>query len=276
MHVHPLKGLRAVPLVALLVAQVILSPPANAAPGDLDPTFGTGGKVVSSFGAPFDAASAVAIQPDGKIVLAGSAFNGDFLVVRYNPNGSLDPSFGTGGLVTTDLGGSDGAVAISVRPSGKILVAGATTANPGDPMAFAAARYNPDGSLDTSFGTGGKATAPYGGHTISVAIEGDGSFDLAGTVFNADADFRVARYLPNGTPDASFGTGGIVTTDLGAWDTAWSIVAQPDGKLVVGGNSGNGADIGTFALARYDPNGSLDASFGANGVVTTEISDARR
>ena len=272
MKVFWLAVTRAFPLSALLVAQVILSPPANAAPGDLDPTFGIGGKVVSSFGAPFDAASAVAIQGDGKIVVAGSAFNGDFLVVRYNPNGSLDPSFGGGGLVTTDFGGSDGAVAVSIRPNGKIVVAGATTANPGDPMSFAAARYNLDGSLDTSFGTNGRATAPYGGGSISAAIEADGSFDLAGSVFNANADFHVARYLPDGTADTAFGANGIVTTDLGAWDTAWSIAAQPDGKLVVGGNSGNGADIGTFALARYNPNGSLDAGFGANGVVTTEIS----
>jgi uncharacterized delta-60 repeat protein len=267
-----LSPTRALPLIVLLVGQVILLPPANAAAGDLDPTFGAGGKVVSSFGPGFDAASAVAVQPDGRVVIAGSAFNGDFLVARYLSNGSLDPSFGTGGLVTTDFGGSDGAVAVSVRSSGKILVAGATTANPGDPMEFAAARYNPDGSLDTSFGTVGKATAPYGASNISVAIEADGSFDLAGSVFNTDADIRVARYLPGGTPDTSFGTGGMVTTDLGAGDSALGIVAQTDGKLVVGGNTGNGADIGKFALARYDSSGDLDASFGTNGVVTTDIS----
>ena len=98
---------------SVLLVLVAFSPPANAAQGDLDPSFGVGGKVVSNFGTGLDAASAVAVQPDGKIVIAGSAFNGDFLVARYAPDGILDPSFGTGGLVTTDFGGSDGAVADS-------------------------------------------------------------------------------------------------------------------------------------------------------------------
>ena len=161
---------RVLPLAAILAAQIALSPAAHAAPGDLDPTFGVGGRVVSSFGAGLDAASAVAIQPDGKIVIAGSAFNGDFLLARYNPGGTLDPSFGTGGLVTTDFGGSDGAVAISLRQGGKILVAGATTPVGGQ-MAFAAARYNADGTLDTTFGVGGKATAPYGANGIAMTIQ---------------------------------------------------------------------------------------------------------
>jgi len=259
----------------------------EAAPGDLDPTFGNGGIVITPVGN-FSAAYSLAVQPDGKIVAAGFSYSGttsapiyDFAVVRYNTDGTLDSSFGTGGKVTTDFGGEDVALAIAIQPDGKIVVAG--DAGPSANKDFALARYNTDGTLDTSFGTGGKVVTPVSSlsdFANTVAIQSNGKIVVAGnsnsgtSAANFNYDFAVVRYNTDGTLDNSFGTGGKVTTNFGGnFETGNAVVIQSDGKIIVAGISGTfTSGVGTtagFALARYNMDGSLDTSFGAGGKVIT-------
>ena len=239
---------------------------ALAAPGDLDPSFGTGGIVITSFGGA-DVASAVVIQPDGKLVVAGRtniAGNTVFALARYNANGGLDPTFGTGGLVTTDFGSTDQAFAVALQGDGKIVTAGRRGSD------VIVARHNADGSQDTLFGSNGRVVTNFGvGSTeqaLALVLQPDGKIVVAGrSTKNGNFDFALARYESNGAVDITFGTAGLVTTDFGgSVDRAFAMALQPDGKLVVVGD----ADA-SFALARYNPNGSLDESFGAGGKVIT-------
>jgi uncharacterized delta-60 repeat protein len=202
---------------------------------------------------------------------------GDFALARYNADGSLDTTFGTGGKVTTGFGAFsiDVAFGVALQPNGKIVVAGYTAAS--DVVAdFAVARYNADGSLDTSFGTGGKVTTDFGGFDLApaVALQPDGKIVVAGwteDIFFAGADFAVARYNPDGRLDAGFGTGGKVTTSFGAFGCATGVALQPNGKIVVAGNTTDAVGGEDFALARYNANGGLDAGFGTGGKVTTDF-----
>src|SRR5262245_7025773 len=245
--------------------------------GMLDGSFGAGGGIVSTDSV---LVLSVAVQPDGKIVAAGQTLiNGstDFSLVRYNNDGTLDASFGTGGTVTTDVstdGNNDLASSVVVQPNGKIVVAGQTIISESFDFAFALARYNTDGTLDASFGTGGIVTTDFAAsltQAVSVALQTDGKIVAAGQTFvNGSLDFALARYNPDGTLDASFGTGGTVTTDFASrQDRAFSVAIQPDRKIVAAGQ----ATIGgfDFALARYNPDGTLDASFGTGGMVTTSF-----
>jgi uncharacterized delta-60 repeat protein len=185
--------------------------------------------------------------------------------------GVLDPTFGSGGTVTTPIGsGSSAAHALAAQPDGKILAGGETSV--GSEGEFALARYNPDGSLDTSFGTSGKVTTAIGSlydRIHAVALQADGKIVAAGGSEDPpNYDFAVARYNPNGSLDPSFGTDGKVATPIAVsgGGEAYAIAVQTDGKIVVGGSSGDNKD---FVIARYNPDGSLDASFGTSGIVTT-------
>jgi uncharacterized delta-60 repeat protein len=240
--------------------------------GTLDSTFGTGGKVLTSFGGSLSAASDVAIQPDGKIVAVGIA-NGDFGIARYNSDGSLDAGFGTGGLVTTDFGSFDQANGVALQPDGKIVVVGFLI------DAVGVARYNADGSLDSTFGTGGKvitdATALPDG-AFDVAITSAGKIVVVGGATFGASDFLVIRYNADGSLDSSFGTGGIVTTDFGGSDTAFGVALTADGKITAAGvmRAAAPGSPGDFALARYNSDGSLDSSFGSGGKVLTDFSSS--
>jgi uncharacterized delta-60 repeat protein len=236
--------------------------------GIVDSAFGTGGRVITNFGAT-EQALALALYADGKILVAGRTNNGgnfDFALARYQSGGILDTSFGDSGLVTTDFGGGvDRAFALALQPDGKAVVVGDSDAN------FALARYNLDGSLDTSFGSGGKVITTFGGadQASGVVLQADGKIVVAGqTDTGTSIDFALARYNPDGSLDATFGTGGRVTTNFtgSSDDVASAVAVQFDGKIVVGGD----AD-GNFALARYNPDGNLDASFGSEGKVTTNL-----
>src|SRR5436190_3170372 len=149
-------------IVAVLVCAFALPAAASATPGDLDPTFGTGGVVTTDFGGRGDAALAVAVQPDGKLVAVGNSsasgvFNVDFALARYTSNGAPDPVFGSGGVVLSDFGSTiDAASDVIVQPDGKLVVDGTSSRD------FAVARYNSDGSLDPSFGSGGLVTTDFG------------------------------------------------------------------------------------------------------------------
>lgn len=244
--------------------------------GSLDTTFGTGGKVTTDFGVE-DRGNAVAVQKDGKIVVAGSSCSAysicDFALARYNSDGSLDTGFGSGGKVTTGFSNSNNVGnAIAMQKDGKIVVAGYSAAA-APAYDFALARYNSDGSLDTGFGTGGKVTTDFGGGEdtgYSVAVQANGKIVVVGYSDSSypAVDFGLARYNSDGSLDTGFGTGGKVTTDFGGVDFGYSVALQTDGKIVVAGKAG---EPNTFALARYNNNGSLDMSFGVGGKVTTEF-----
>jgi uncharacterized delta-60 repeat protein len=250
--------------------------------GSLDSSFGTNGKVITDFGAGSDDyAYAVAIQPSGKIVVAGvSNVSGsdDFALARYNADGSLDGSFGTAGKVITGFGGfRDQAFAVAIQPNGKIVAAGKS--NVASNSDFALARYNADGTLDSSFGTGGQVRTGSGistaaGGAGAVAIQSDGKIAAAGFGFflvSGSYDLALARYNADGSLDSSFGTGGKVTTDFGASDDYASAIAiQSNGKIVAGGVSvATATGNSDFALACYSVDGSLDSSFGTGGKVIT-------
>lgn len=249
--------------------------------GSLDSTFGSGGKVTTDFNGGLDAASAIALQGNGRIVLAGFATAGDahMALARYNTNGGLDTTFGAGGKVTTNINGTrDFASAVAIQSDGKIVAGGSTV----DPIfsfvTFALARYNADGSLDSTFGSGGKVTTKvvFGDgeddEISGLTIQPDGRILAAGRA-NFAQDFGLVRYQTNGALDTAFGTSGVVTTDFnGSIDRAFGMALQIDGKIVLAGAANlTTGSTGDFGLARYNPNGSLDSTFGAGGKVITDF-----
>ena len=272
------------PVAALLALQLAGALPAQAAPGALDPTFGTKGKVTTDFGSGFDGVNAVAVQVDGKIVAAGATGAPDFALARYNTTGALDPTFGTGGKVTTDFGSVfDGVNAVAVQVDGKIVAAG-TGKGPED-TDFALARYNTDGTLDTTFGSGGKVTTDFlpvshdSDQAFALVVQPDGKIVAGGIGVGrlnpaggpGGWDFALARYDTHGTLDPTFGTLGKVTTDFSNnLDWAFALAQQADGKLVAAGfaSVGSGQD---GALARYNIDGTLDTTFGSGGKITTDL-----
>jgi uncharacterized delta-60 repeat protein len=245
--------------------------------GSLDTSFKGTGKVTTPFALYDDLAYALALQPDGKLVVAGRSFNGsnaDFALARYKPDGSLDTAFNGTGKVTTAIGPSDDeAYGLALQPDGKVVAAGLS--RNGSQTVFAVARYNPNGSLDTSFNGTGKVTTAIGSTYASadaLALQPDGKLVAAGIGQNgSNFDFALARYNPNGSLDTSFNGTGKVTTAIGpSTDDAIDLALQPDGKLVAAGYSDNGSEH-DFALARYNANGTLDPGFGSGGKVTTAI-----
>jgi uncharacterized delta-60 repeat protein len=248
--------------------------------GSLDSSFDGDGKQTTDFFGDYDIASSLAIQPNGKIVVAGTTFNpndrysGDFAIARYNSNGTLDSSFDGDGKQTIDFGYSDYATSVATQTDGKIVVAGhASNPYTDDLSYFAIVRYNSNGSLDNSFdGEGIQTTYFFSGS--SLAIQPDGKIVAAGQAFNPNTnnrDFALARYNSNGTLDSSFDGDGIQTTDFfGGDDFASSLAIQPDGKIVVAGVANN-TNHSNFALARYNSNGSLDNSFSGDGKHITDF-----
>jgi uncharacterized delta-60 repeat protein len=283
--------------------------------GLLDTTFGSNGKRVIRFGGEQEGAFGAALQPDGKIVLVGDS---DFrvAVARLKPNGSLDATFSGDGRKTFSWGPIGRATDVLVLPNGKLLVGGFSGPETGNVQV---ARLNANGALDTTFGTGGIATADFGGDDFGLAMarqangriliaglsrpteigagtggaivarlraggaldpdfDGDGRLmfgtrSLSAVLVQPDRRIVVAgnadnlqtmtvnRLRPNGSPDTTFDGDGKVTIDFGPLsDLANDAVLQPDGKIVVAGSS-----VGGVAIARLNPNGSPDATFGAAG-----------
>ncbi len=247
--------------------------------GQLDASFGTGGKVLRK-------GEALALQPDGRIVVAGNPgyyrldrdlFEDPWFVYRLNANGSPDTAFGTNGQVSTAFVTNREAFArdVLVQPDGKIVVGGYTSAGSAeDRKVSAIARYNPDGSLDTSFDSDGLLTTDAGGYNeISrLALQTDGKIVAAGTknLYTGTDDFLVMRYQTTGALDPTFDTDGITSTDFaGRRDWANGVALQADGKIVAAGlvtTPGTGRD---FGLARYLADGQLDSTFGVSGKVTS-------
>ncbi|MEK6286133.1 MAG: delta-60 repeat domain-containing protein [Acidobacteriota bacterium] len=281
LHTHSAAAFIAVAITALVLAVGPLGR-VNAGVGELDPQFGNGGKVFThlAFG---DRVTCLAFQPDGKIIAGGASGSRpiydafDFTLVRYQADGSLDLSFGFGGKVITDfLGDEDYVNAVAVQADGKIVAAG--RARKGVVIYFGLARYNTDGSLDATFGSGGKLLTNffgYGGDALAMAIQPDGRIVAAGRTFSGPSevqvDFGVARYNIDGSLDATFGSGGKVATDFGAYDLITAMAIQPDGRIVAGGDTYTEGAQNDFALARYNKDGSLDSTFGSGGKVVTDF-----
>lgn len=251
----------------------------HARDGVLDAAFGHGGKVVTAVGADraTDQAHAVALQADGKILVGGlTATTGtdqDFLLVRYNADGSLDTTFGNGGKVVTSFGAStDRILTILVQDDGKIVVGGdsdrGTTTSGVD---FALARYNTNGSLDTTFGNGGKVITPVRANASRDSVYAMTFQTVNGekriVAVGGEGDFSAVRYLPNGQVDGSFGIGGKVSAVFGSTiGAARAVIETPDHKLVLAGNAQNDT-----ALTRLNLDGSIDAGFGTAGKTVTAL-----
>ena len=292
--------------------------------GTPDASFGSAGLVTANLG--IDGPVSLVLETDGKIVVAGTSGtltsnNLMMAVSRFLPNGALDSSFGTGGVANVGPGVEGRKVAL--QADGKILVAGITLSQGTTIQAIVVARLNIDGTVDTGFGSNGRAQAfisgdavpiPVGigvqpngriitatgvGNVVLVGFDVNGALDAGfgsggistsgvatpgGLSLLADgrivvagsapggaghSDFAVARYFANGVLDASFGAGGVALTDFGQNAHASAVAVQPDGRYVAAGDGLNSFSAASFALARYNPNGGLDTTFGTGGIVLT-------
>lgn len=267
--------MRLIPALGLFL--LLLSQPQSllAAPGGLDYSFDSDGYVTTAFGASlFDRAFAVALQADGKIVAAGVTgicCSYDFAIARYNTDGSLDTTFDGDGLVTTDFGGADNAWAVAVQTDGKIVAAGDSS---DVTQRFALARYNSDGSLDTTFDGDGKVTTGFDdlASAAAMVIQTDGKIVLGGLATGTTGvEFALARYNADGSLDSNFDTDGKVTTAFTGEGIAWTMALATDDKIVLAGQTLSGPTDADFALARYNTDGSLDTTFDTDGKVTTDF-----
>jgi uncharacterized delta-60 repeat protein len=252
---------------------------ASAAPGDLDRTFSGNGKTMTRFPGGSNA-SGLAIQADGRIVAVGNANFGRFALARYRGNGTLDATFSGDGKVTTNIAGSEAAFGVALQADGKIVAAG--FAFVAGNSVFALARYNADGTLDTTFSGDGKATTDFAAgneRAWDVAIQLDGKIVAAGEFREQGSDetrFALTRYNADGTLDSSFDGDGRVLTDFAPEFTdaqAHALAIQVDGKIVAAGEASRGGDpeTGRFALARYNTDGTLDTTFSGDGRVRTDF-----
>ena len=250
-----------------------------SADGFLDPSFSGNGKISTPVTANSDFSKDIAVQKDGKIVAAGNTSNLDFVVVRYNYNGSLDPSFGAGGIVITDVSQFDLGTGVAIQSDGKIVVGGHVWFGTGADQ-FALLRYNSDGSLDSTFDGDGIVITPAGAQILDIQLQPDDKIVAAGFAATGatgdSADFAVARYNPDGSLDATFGGTGLVTYDffplVSSTEVAWSMALQPDGKIVAAGESDITSGLATdIALVRFNTDGSLDATFGTGGQIVRDL-----
>jgi uncharacterized delta-60 repeat protein len=262
--------------------------PANPVPagfGTLDPTFGAKGTVTTAFPGRQVGASDVALLDDQSIVAVGGALmndSPDFAIARYGRNGALDPTFGTGGLVTTGwpaAQGASGAQGVAVGSNNRIVVVGTAGLGQGTDIGVAVAQYRPNGALDPTFGTGGKVITPVSpvgdGGGNAVTIQPDGKIVVVGGANDQqnNADFMAVRYLANGAIDTSFGNNGVTLVQLPGGDSSASGVAvQSDGAIVIAGTAiGPGGGGQEFGIVRLTPGGVLDPTFGAGGIVLEQF-----
>jgi uncharacterized delta-60 repeat protein len=255
--------------------------------GTIDSTFGTNGITVNTAFGNQSYGMSLKIQDDGRIILAGSAYDGfsrnSFAIARYTPNGQPDYSFGFASLVTTHypdgyIANASPIVSLAIQNDGKYLLGG--NLSYGSSIYFSLLRYNTNGQIDISFGSNGWAVTKFNSihdtfdYGTTVLVQADNKILLTGY---ATQDFlyhfAIARYNTNGTPDSSFGINGQVLTNFNGKDAyAYSAVVQPDNKILLAGTVyNNSSGPGDFALARYQSNGKPDSSFGVKGLVTTPL-----
>lgn len=262
-----------------LVAAIVLAAaaPAAADPGDLDPSFDGDGIASTSVRRAGGYPSAVAIQADGRIVLAGPS--GDaFVLVRFEPDGTLDPTFGGDGKVVTRLGESGWPVDVAIVGAGLLV---ATTVGAPESARIVIARYRPHGGLDSTFGTDGTTTLHFneGAYASEIALQRDGRILLAGTAVRArdsrrslEERFALARLTSDGRLDPTFGGDGKVTTAVhGQSSRASSVEVSSRGILAVGSMASHRA--GRLVAARYTFRGRLDQSFSGDGVFVRSLSE---
>lgn len=255
--------------------------------GHLDRTFGDHGEVRTLIGSKFGGcwARAVAIDATGRIVVAGFGPGDSFALARYEPNGKLDSSFGEGGTVTTSFSDYiDGAYSMAIDSRGRIVAAGLTLPLSGD-SDVALARYESDGTLDPSFGNGGKVVTNFGGEDSANSIAIDSQDRIVATVDSPSrhnlGNFAVARYSEDGSLDGSFGQGGEVTTDFRNPSVAHDAVTDDHGRIVAAGRTARPSHgeprpgDRKFALARYLPDGELDPAFSHDGKAITTFGSGK-
>ncbi len=250
----------------LLLSALASSVPAGAQSLALDASFGTAGIVSTSFPNYNGYLQALAVQPDQRLVVAGNA-NTDWLLARYLPSGALDPSFGTGGLQLFNFGFSnEDCYAVAIQPAdSKIIVGGQGNGN------YALLRLLPNGQPDPTFDGDGRVQLSFGagnGSTITqVLVQPDGKIVATGYAYSGTSfDFAAARFLPNGAPDATFGTGGKTLVAVGPdRDQGRAALLQPDGKVVIVGDSYDATGVARFGACRLTVGGALDPAFGTGG-----------
>ncbi len=242
-----------------------------AVDGDLDISFGNNGVVTTDFEDRDNYGKDVVIQSDGKIVVVGyssGSTKADISLVRYNSDGSLDGTFGNSGKVMTDFSEHGAIIERAVlQDDGKIVVVG--RASNGSRTGIALARYNADGSLDTSFDSDGKITVFIGdddAYGYDISIDENGKIVVVGRVYgNSQLNCALARFNSDGMFDTSFASIGWTATNFSTGNTCYAMRIQDDGKIVAVGSSND------FFLTRYNIDGTIDTSFGTNGIVTTDI-----
>jgi uncharacterized delta-60 repeat protein len=233
-----------------------------AHPGDLDATFGSGGRKTVNFGGT-DAARVVLVQPNGRVVVAGGGGPASsFCIVRLrSANGTLDSTFGSGGKRVIDFGTDDESVyGAALQPDGRIVLAGDSRLQP------AVVRLKANGSLDTSFDGDGRKLFSWGaiGRVTAVVVAPNGKLLLGGFSGPEGGNIQVARLNANGAFDTTFGTGGIAAVDFGATEFGEALARQADGRILVAGRSSPGGAV----VARLRATGALDPDFGSGGRVT--------
>jgi uncharacterized delta-60 repeat protein len=259
-----------------------------SADGSPDTAFGSAGKTEGNLGGlnlASETPMALVRQSDGKLVVAGwgtlllaGQTSMQFALARYDANGVLDPSFGTGGLAFASFGHRSSLLwSLLIQPDGKLVAVGGTSNGSG--LDFAVARFLTTGALDPSFGTNGAVTTDIQSNgrddtAQSVALQADGKLAVAGwtQLSNGDVLTALARYNPDGSPDASFGGAGRLWNPAAVFGSGRAAIAvQGDGKILV--SSTAASNLEDFALSRYNPDGSIDATYGSNGMVTTDFNN---
>ncbi|MCK6602769.1 MAG: FG-GAP-like repeat-containing protein [Bacteroidetes bacterium] len=232
--------------------------------GDLDPTFGSGGKVTADFGS-FGQVRDVVIQSNGKIVAGGFNSSGMF-AMRFKTNGTIDSSYGTNGIASAGINQSYKTL---IQSDNKVILVGYDGSN-----VPTAARLDTTGALDASFGTNGVAilSALGGGYCYGAALQSDGKILLTSRSYNgSNYDVMIARLNTNGTLDTGFNSSGYISVDFGNWEDSYGVAQQSDGKIIFSGASTNiGNDFRYLAIGRLKSDGTLDSTgFGTNGKVLT-------
>ncbi len=249
------------------------------ADGTPDNSFGNNGITIVDNGS-HDIVDAMTLLNDGKILLAGNNYS-EFLAARFNTDGSLDTSFGTNGWIATEFDSSDSQVKdIALQADGKFLLGGYSYNNSTGVNSMAVARYNEDGSIDTTFGTSGKVTINSGNnedYAVAIAVQSDGKIVMGGYTYVGDNplryDFVAVRLNIDGTFDNNYGNNGIVISRVleNGQNYAEQMVLQPDNKIILAGYAAT-VDNYNLAMLRFDSDGSVDTTFGTDGKVNTDIS----
>ena len=261
-----------------LLTLLFISMYSYAQPGTLDNNFDANGIVTLDFFGDTDYAYDMHIQPDGKIVVCGTTRNGsssgdDLYVVRINPDGSLDNTFGSNGLAHVSRTGVQKANALAIQADGKVVVGGRTVASGGSGEDFYIVRFNTDGSLDPNFGTAGQVVHQVGlsnDEITDIAILPDGKIIAIGRSSGFEGvDIALVRFNPDGSIDNSFSFDGQVVTDVAGDDEIGDFYLQDNGKITAIGYVSDGSD--EVLVIRYNADGVLDDSFGSNGVVLLDV-----